>query len=728
MHFSQRVGWCVLAWALCALGTVLGADVPAAPAAGEARLLSVARVVTNDVSDRIYYDFRVDADLRTAAGVQFDVCCSDLAAFSSFSIYFQSGEGWYLARFAPEKENAWQHIELPRRLVERVEGTPDGWQKISCVRICGWHAGKRRGSFACANLAFLGGRPRAFIVCGDSCGRKSPNEQNGFSQYAGTVSSAFEILGYPAAIVSDYDIVPEMLDGIELLVFPYNPSLSTNAAATLSAHLAKNGKVFACYCLPKEIQSALGLAHGGMLYPRKEGLSSYSGLARTATPLAGQPAFVEQPSWAATVPTITGEGRVLATWCGAKKADTGIAGLVETPNGIFLGHVWLGTTPAARQLMRVLLEKVVPASKPILEAHAAACRAEEQAILDYVKSVPAKPDAFRGFWCHSAWGLGGEHDWDSSIRFLKEMGFTDIVANLAWGGMAFYQSDVLPISPDCAQKGDALEQALAACRKYGVRLHVWKVCWRMNHGCTKEYRAQMKAAGRTQVTFNGKEEDGWFCPSHPENLKAEIEAMCELAAKGVDGVHFDYIRYPDSQSCYCAGCRARFEKKLGRAVAHWPADLKKDAELSAAWKTFRSDNITAAVRGVAERLHGKSPVQISAAVFRDAELDPQTVGQDWGRWCREGWLDFVCPMDYSPSAALHLAVVKRQMPFVGKAKFYPGIGLSCWPRDGHDVDRLARQIADIRALGLEGFNVFNFDARAEAALPILRLGPTADVK
>ena len=38
--------------------------------------------------------------------------------------------------------------------------------------------------------------------------------------------------------------------------------------------------------------------------------------------------------------------------------------------------------------------------------------------------------------------------------------------------------------------------------------------------------------------------------------------------------------------------------------------------------------------------------------------------------------------------------------------------------------RLAKQILVVRELGLGGFTVFNFDRRAEKALPLLHLGVT----
>ena len=69
---------------------------------------------------------------------------------------------------------------------------------------------------------------------------------------------------------------------------------------------------------------------------------------------------------------------------------------------------------------------------------------------------------------------------------------------------------------------------------------------------------------------------------------------------------------------------------------------------------------------------------------------------------------------------------RLQRDAVGSAKVYPGIGLSCWTNDGEDAVRLAKQIQAARDLGLGGFTVFNFDRRAEAVLPLLRLGVTKE--
>jgi len=144
----------------------------------------------------------------------------------------------------------------------------------------------------------------------------------------------------------------------------------------------------------------------------------------------------------------------------------------------------------------------------------------------------------------------------------------------------------------------------------------------MGWATDKAFSAQKKAEDRTQVNADGSPNDRWLCPSHPENQKLEIESMLEVARKhDVDGLHFDYIRYPDSEGCFCLGCRARFETATGRAVKNWPADVRNDGDLVPRWLDFRRQQITTVVAAVAGRARRIRPgIKISALSFRTGWL------------------------------------------------------------------------------------------------------------
>ncbi|MBO5939954.1 MAG: family 10 glycosylhydrolase, partial [Kiritimatiellae bacterium] len=394
----------------------------------------------------------------------------------------------------------------------------------------------------------------------------------------------------------------------------------------------------------------------------------------------------------------------------------------------YLHHVWrYAMDESARQAYDLLI-RVDPSWKPFLDAAKKRNEAAVRKDLEWIGGLPSKKNEWRAFWCHSARGLGKNHTWDSSIRLLKENGFNAILPNLAWGGVSFYKSSVLSEHPSVSKDGDAFDECIEACRKYGLECHVWKVCWRMRYDANPDMVKKMVAQGRTQVGFKGEEKDKWLCPSHPDNLKCEIEAFAELARKGPSGIHFDYIRYPDQEHCFCGGCRERFESRIGKKVKNWPKDVRADKALAAQWTAFRCSNITALVKGVHERVKRESPnVQISAAVFHSPKTNPGEIGQDWVSWCREGYLDFVCPMDYYGGSNLAFkGLVNVQIEALQgcNVKMRPGLGLSCWKDLSKDAITMARQIMIVREANLDGFCVFNFDSRAEKVLPLLHTGPT----
>lgn len=384
------------------------------------------------------------------------------------------------------------------------------------------------------------------------------------------------------------------------------------------------------------------------------------------------------------------------------------------------------TTTAAVADFALETEAVVEAPAEVA-ARAAALVEKRRA---FVRSVPGRAGERRLAWCHTAYGMAPDLDWDASVRFLKENGFTDLIANLAWADCAFYNSRVVPVDQSVATRGDAFEQCRAACRKYGVGFHVWRVCYNMGGHFDRVRVEHYRAEGRLAQTFDVKAKSPWgttFCPSHPENQRLEVEAMVEIARKGADGIHFDYIRYANRDFCFCDGCRRRFEAQLGRPVEDWPADVRRDADLAVAWVKWRAETISAVVAETARRVRTEFPeVEISVAARPDRDSAYAGDGQDWVRWSKEGWIDVLCPMDYTDATPFFRNAACAQLALLAgtRVQVCPGIGLSCWEEDGAEAEKVTRHIEALRQHGFGGFTVFALDRRARAVFPQLREGPT----
>ena len=203
--------------------------------------------------------------------------------------------------------------------------------------------------------------------------------------------------------------------------------------------------------------------------------------------------------------------------------------------------------------------------------------------------------------------------------------------------------------------------------------------------------------------------------------------MIEVATRyAVDGLHFDYIRYPGEHACFCPGCRGRFEKIVGHKIKNWPRDVREGG-LRGQWMDFRRSNITTVVQAVSRDARRIRPgIRISAAVFPDLNLQRDSIAQDWEAWCRAGYLDFVCPMNYTENSVRFENMIKSQRSWAGSVPLYPGIGLSTWPA-GDRICTLIDQVNVTRRLGCGGFTVFEYnEAEAREIVPLCGMGLTRD--
>lgn len=730
---------------------------------------------------RVSWDLPVKADFSKASAIVFDLYCPQPEVFSHMSIYFHSGSGWYAASFGLEEINDWNRIVI-KKASTRTESAPAGWGAIDTIRISGWRQRSDADTWmALANLGSVVQNAEILVVRADSNAAKGGSEAKSYTTYANSMMSSLERAHVPAMMMADNDVTAQTLQDKKLVILPYNGTLPSTFAKLLPDFLARGGKIIVCYTASAELLSLLGLKNAIPSWLKAPG-GSFHGFSATEQRLELQPDFARQSSHnARIVKPADAQGKVIAVWRGSDGRDTDLPAIVVTQRGAFVGHVWKtdGGVDKVRLLQAILSQFVtldfadglrqrhemlwkrgdVRTEKALREAVAATTNVSAKTALAqadaHLSQYEAKMEArdwrgaekaleqaetavseaffrlqqpkkgeFRGIWCHSAFGVSG-HDWETAVRHLSEQGFTAIFPNMCWGGIAFYPSEVLPSYSELELRGDQVQKCLDACLKYGIECHVWKVNWNMGRHASKAHCEAMAKAGRTQVDRQGKMQERWLCPSHPLNQKLEIEAMVELAVRypRLTGIHYDYIRFPNAGNCFCAGCRQRFEQTLGRTLAAWPFD-HQDAGLLAAWQQFRRDQIDLVVRGVRERLDElQSKIQVSAAVFPNWASDRDSIGQDWRKWCEKGWVDFVCPMDYTPHLVSFRAQVQAQTQWVKPEMLAPGIGMSCWP-NAADAAKIVQQIQVTRQARTRGFMIFDYDRQAYENLSWLGLGCT----
>lgn len=741
---------------------------------GDARLMKAPCNFSVQQS-RSYWDRNVALDLSGYREFALELFAPDPGSISHLSLYFHSGDGWYSGS-KNISSPGWQTVYFAVNEFG-TEGTVAGWNNIDIIRISPWKESDQDTFLALRSLrAFT---PLVFLVrdTGSSDPKTVRRTIELLSNYLGAYNVSY-------GVIDDVDVEEGYLAGSKMAVFPFN-SLSDQALTATENYVANGGKLMVYYNLDSTIADLLGFERTGWT---RGDFASYT---FEDDVIQNLPSRVLQHSWNITIAQASNNynARAIAQWEDSQGTLMGYPAWLASDRGLFMSHIILGEDAQNKQLMLLaLIGHYVPeiwptAAEAALEkiGRIADYLTYEDAVADiratgsqtsrvqqvesslsqaetlrknayslyssgeyaqtilvaldartsllqayYLSRSPVEPE-FRAVWEHAGTGPY-PGDWQTAIDVLAENNFTAVFTNMLRGGLAHYDSAYLPHSEIFDTYGDQISQCIDAAHKKGIQVHVWKVNWNLS-AAPQSFIDEMRAAGRTQVDRYGEPVD-WLCPSNPDNQQLEHDSMLEVVQNyDVDGIHFDYIRYPNADSCYCDACRARFEEQTGNTVTTWPDDVLNGGALESDFQDWRRQQITNLVSWVYQDVKAIKPqVQVSAAVFSRYPSCRESVGQDWVEWINEGIVDFLCPMDYTEDFDYFENIVGGQLAFAeNRIPIYPGIGASS-SSSTMGPDGVIVQIQTTRDLQTGGFIIFNYDRDlAESTLPALGMGVTSDL-
>ena len=588
------------------------------------------------------------------------------------------------------------------------------------------------------------------------------------------------------SVIDDDDVIQGLPSSARLLILGYNPNPPSSEVRALKHFVKRGGKLIVFYGADPDLASLMGFKLG----PYRSGGETAPWHAVCFNGMAPEhlPAVVRQHSrnMRPVYPKEPGSA-IIAQWEDASGQLLDDPAWLSSPYGFWMTHVLRddGDTWNKKRMLAGLIGVLEPGIWPAIAEraldraatldHFASYEDTVSAIRSAVKSPSRRPEVelcltaaaalfaqqtallansnhtdvvntsetlrlklvealglaqlprlgeFRGVWDHQATGLY-PGDWPRTCRLLASQGVTAVFSNAMWPGVAHYDSRQLSHSQVFDAYGDQIRQFVTAAHSSGLKAHVWKVCWRLDRA-PADVVASLRKQGRLQVSDSGQTLD-WLCPSHPDNLRMEKDAVREVVSTyDVDGIHLDYIRYPDSHACYCPGCRTRFEQSVGRPLTQWPPPgtalllRKKFRDWRAAQHTRLVQDLSVATKRI------NPDIEISAAVFGRYPLCVDSVGQDWGLWLRNGYVDFVCPMNYTTDGERFSELVRDQLALPGaNGRIFPGIGATA-AESRLDELEVIEQINALRDAGAAGFVLFDLNPIMEKEiLPVLRLGITA---
>jgi uncharacterized lipoprotein YddW (UPF0748 family) len=337
---------------------------------------------------------------------------------------------------------------------------------------------------------------------------------------------------------------------------------------------------------------------------------------------------------------------------------------------------------------------------------------------------PTRKGEIRAVWDHSGMGLY-PGDWGRTCKLLKDAGFSDIYVNVAGSAFAHYASGVLPRSRVFDEQGDQLAACVAAAKPLGLRVHAWLLCFSTEQA-TAERLEIFRKRGWLLTNTDGSTRN-WLDPAVPEVRTYLVNAVREMAVNyKIDGVHLDFVRYPDFASSLGPTVKTRFEKASGRHAADWPEDVKSGA-LRTEFMHWRAGQVSDFVQSARRTLTRAAPGKLlTAAVFGKYPSCLDAVGQDWESWIDIGLVDYVMPMNYTEDMGVFNQWLTQQTRTRKQAmKIVPGIGVTA-AESRLDSAQVIDQIQAARRAGCPGFALFDLDTTLrQDILPVLRMGTTA---
>jgi len=719
------------------------------------------------------WDFKLNLDMSKASGICFRFRCDNLSGVETFCFHFRSGSGWYNATFVPSATSDWQTIRIVKEMTS-VDGAVLGWGDIRGFRFAAWSSLPGKCCVDLASFEVIPNSSRIAIVRNIAAGA-------GVFSYTKKIMRDLSGYGVIPAVLDDAEVAVDRLLDYGVVILPYNPKISSRQLACLRGYVKGGGKIIGFFGMDKGLEGCLGI-HCGKFLSSRSLPAKLSGISFVDGVVVGSPKFVRQRSWNIyRLGTVEGRSVVYGNWADCDGKGVGEVAVVLSDVAAWVGHVYLAddSVHGGRWLLAMLghfepaiwrssalkgIFKIVNgfSYKNTIVAYSSlkgkvvgnlmAKNCLNRMVFYYNKAInsfragkyivsldcsalarmklcncfcylqKARVGEFRGVWVQSEDGLGGKN-WDEGVKQLASYGINAIFPKVASLGHSCYPSKCFGAKSEKVGV-DFLRLCERACIKHGVELHPWLVCLSLSLNDDKLAIEKFRREQRLQVAANGKVNCRWLCPSDVRNQDLQLKIVRELLQNyKISGIHLDYIRYPNNGYCFCAGCRKRFEKFLGKSVVNWPAAVMSEGRLHDKWGDFCRGNIDRLVCRIHKEVKAiRSSVKVSAAVLRNVQLARAKNYQDWGLWCKNRWLDFVCPMDYIVDNAGFAVVVDKQIKLLaeGKVKCYPGIGLTTSVMDSIG---LIQQIKIIREKGCGGFVIFDYTEKtAKENIPDLAKG------
>ncbi|MFM7469247.1 MAG: glycoside hydrolase family 10 protein [Vampirovibrionales bacterium] len=318
---------------------------------------------------------------------------------------------------------------------------------------------------------------------------------------------------------------------------------------------------------------------------------------------------------------------------------------------------------------------------------------------------------------------------DELMARLADAGFNMVFFEAVNGGYAFFHSSYYPKYPELKQ-WDPLASAITSAKKHRMQLVAW--VWTMAVGnqrlktkLPKGFKphpisplltvsqAQTQALWQRAflktvsggVTVSPQQDEIWLDPASPVTEDFLKAALGELVVRyPLDGVQFDYIRYPFQPSHHPLGMGSASYTLWQKAQQIEPKKWS-----SSSWSSWKLQALNTLMGHLTQSLRQKRPqLFLSAAVYptpRSVRLSG--IHQQWEHWLSQGYLDGLSPMIYPSTLSQYHAQLKQLKAMAPTQVAHPYWLMPGVPAHKMKTRKLIQAIQLNRLEGFYGYTAFS---------------------
>lgn len=278
-------------------------------------------------------------------------------------------------------------------------------------------------------------------------------------------------------------------------------------------------------------------------------------------------------------------------------------------------------------------------------------------------------------------------------------------------------------------EGDKIAPWVGLASRYGLGVQSWMWMLNCNDSAILKQHPDWYNVNRRGEPSNRKPQYvkyyKWLCPNNPE-VAEYLETRINTAAsvKGLQGLHFDYFRYPDVilpvalqpqykirqeyeypqyDYCYCRYCKKAFLDEYGIDI-----DTVAEPPLCEAWREFRQKSLTRLITRLQPLVAGKN-LKITAAVFPSPEIARNLVRQNWPAWPVDGFMPMTYPGFYSEGVGwIGKCITEGRREVKDRVPVYAGLFIP-----DLKPDQMVEAIKSAMLNGASGVVIFDYNSMTD---------------